>query len=286
MNLELKIKNFKSLLCIRFFVILFSLPILSFSQNELPERPNPPRLVNDFANFLNPQEQNQLERKLVKFNDSTTTQIAIVVVNDLQGYEKSDYATRLGAKWGIGQKGKNNGLLILIKPKNEKVKGEIFIAPGYGLESVIPDAVCKRIIENEIIPRFKENQYYEGLDAATTILMGLAKKEFSASDYNNKHLVKPRSKGGWSPFIIIFVALFFFLIFRISSASSYARTNNVSLWLALWLLMSSSGRGGYYNDFNSGGGFFGGGDGGDSDGGGFGGFGGGDFGGGGAGGSW
>jgi uncharacterized protein len=87
-----------------------------FSQN-IPERPNPPRLVNDFAGMLKSEEVNMLEQKLVAFDDSTSTQIAIVIVPSLGGYDKADYSQRLGEKWGVGQKGKNNGVLILVKPK-------------------------------------------------------------------------------------------------------------------------------------------------------------------------
>ena len=78
--------------------------------------------------MLNAEEVNALEQKLVAFNDSTSTQIAIVIVHHLKGYDKADYAQRLGEKWGIGQKGLNNGILILVKPKTADSKGEVFIA--------------------------------------------------------------------------------------------------------------------------------------------------------------
>jgi uncharacterized protein len=149
------------------FLYLISLGILfcliasnkAFSQ-DIPEKPVPPRLVTDFAQTLNQQEINALERKLVAFNDSTSTQIAIVIVPTLDGYEKSDYAQRLGEKWGIGQKGRDNGVLILVKPKTPDSGGEVFIAPGYGLEGVLPDIIAAEIIDYEMLPSLREGDYY------------------------------------------------------------------------------------------------------------------------------
>ena len=117
-----------------------------FSQN-IPERPNPPRLVNDFAGMLKSEEVNMLEQKLVAFDDSTSTQIAIVIVPSLGGYDKADYAQRLGEKWGVGQKGRNNGILILIKPKTADSRGEVQISTGYGVEGPIPDITCGEIVD-------------------------------------------------------------------------------------------------------------------------------------------
>ena len=105
-------------------VLCFTLITRFFSQ-DIPERPVPPRLVNDFAGMLSTQEADVLERKLVAFNDSTSTQIAIVIVRSLNGYDKADYAQRLAEKWGIGQKGLNNGVLILVKPKTADSRGEV-----------------------------------------------------------------------------------------------------------------------------------------------------------------
>ncbi len=99
-----------------------------------------------------------LEQKLVAFNDSTSTQIAIVIVPTLGGYDKADYAQTLAEKWGIGQKRTNNGVLILIKPKTPGSKGEVQIATGYGLEGAIPDITCAEIIDREILPAFRNGR--------------------------------------------------------------------------------------------------------------------------------
>jgi uncharacterized protein len=248
-----------------------------FSQN-IPERPVPPRLVNDFAGMLKPDEVNMLERKLVAFNDSTSTQIAIVIVPSLGGYDKSDYAQRLAEKWGIGQKGLNNGVIILVKPKTADSKGEVFIAQGYGLEGAIPDITCGEIVDNDILPAFSAGDYTGGLNKATNTIMSLARGEFTAAQYGQA--VK-KSSGKHSPIgVILFIV--FIIIAMISGRSGGSNNKHIgSGGLPFWLLMGmmGSGRGSHGGSW---GGFSGGGGGG----GGFGGFGGGSFGGGGAGGSW
>lgn len=120
-------------------VLIFFICITSFLQaQDLPEPMRPKRIVNDFTQLFSPQQQQALEQKLRNFNDTSSTQIAIVTVPTLQGYAPSDYAQRLAEKWGVGQKGKDNGVLLLIKPKSRTEKGQVAIAVGYGLEGVIP----------------------------------------------------------------------------------------------------------------------------------------------------
>jgi len=259
-------------------VLLFcSQAAVGFAQN-IPERPVPPRLVNDFAGVLNEGEANSLEQKLVSFNDSTSTQIAIVIVPSLMGYDKADYAQRLGEKWGIGQKQLNNGILILVKPKTPDSNGQVFITQGYGLEGIIPDITCAEIVDHDILPLFREGDYYGGLDKATNTLMALARGEFSAQDYGKKAGRKSAQK---IPFgLVLFII--FIIIMLISRGSGGSNSKNISTGgLPFWMLlgMMNSGRGSHSGSW---GGFSGGGGGG----GGFGGFGGGSFGGGGAGGSW
>ncbi|HCB51273.1 TPA: methanol dehydrogenase [Patescibacteria group bacterium] len=183
----------KRILCL-FLIFLSCLSM--FAGNEIPSRPNPARLVNDLTtdhDFLSSDEISSLETKLRTLNDSTSVQAVIVIVDDLAGYEPSQFAQQVGETWGVGQKKLNNGLVILIKPKTLSSKGEAFIATGYGMEGIMPDAVCKRIVEDEMIPNFKEKQYYEALDDATDVIVKLAKKEYSASEYihnsDNSNLV-------------------------------------------------------------------------------------------------
>jgi len=260
------------------WLIVLSGTLSAVQAQEIPERPVPPRLVNDFAGVLSQDEIARLENKLVAFNDSTSTQLTVVIVKSLNGYDKSDFAYQIGQKWGVGQKGKNNGAVILIKPKIAGEKGEAFIATGYGLEGVIPDALSKRIVDNEMIPNFQEGNYYKGIDAATSAMISLAKGEYTADQYIKKLKKKSNPYGFIIPLIILIVV---FSVIRGSRARGHSVGKSIPFWTAFWLLGSMGrGHGGSWNDFSSGSGGFGGG------GGGFGGFGGGSFGGGGAGGSW
>jgi len=272
-------KTFK---LVSFFVAL-SISLTTFAQ--LPERPNPPKLVNDLAGMLQPNERANLEQELVNFDNQTTNQIAIVTIKDLGGQDISSYAINLATKWSIGNKGKNNGILILIKPKNE-TKGGVFIATGYGLESVVPDALAKRIVQVEIIPKFVKGDYFGGISAATKTLMSLTKGEFTADQYYAKHNKKKSNNSAYLFFAIVaLIALIAISSARSKRNNQYRNGSAVTEGLPWWLLltmMGSGNRGGSFGDFSSGSGGFGGGNS-DND---FGGFGGGDFGGGGAGGSW
>lgn len=265
-------------------VLLILFVVSAAFAQSIPTKPNPPRLVNDFAGIMTPEQISTLESKLVAFNDTTSTQIAVVTVPDLGGMDIESYSYELAKSWGIGQQGKNNGVLMLVKPKIGNQRGQARIEVGYGLEGVIPDAIANRIIDQDAIPFFKNDDYYGGINQATNKLMKYATGEFTAE------------KGDGNPddvdFAVIIVILFitFIVIFSLIKASSKIKgdtitgdskkDNNGCLnALLLGLLISNiSGRGG------SGGGSFGGGSG--FGGGGFGGFGGGGFGGGGASGSW
>jgi uncharacterized protein len=240
--------------------------------DDIPDRPSPPRLVNDFANILGREEVMNLEEKLLDFNNQTSTQIAIVTVNDLHGYDRAEFTYRLAEKWGVGQKGKDNGIVIMVKPKTPSSGGQAFIATGYGLEAVVPDALAKRIIEFEMIPAFKQNNYYAGLDSATNVLISLTKGEYTAGEYKQK---KSAEEGSPAIAAIIFFIIFFFIFFiRARRVRQHAIGRGIPFWIAMSMLGSTRrSSGGGFGSFTSGGGSFGG-------------FGGGSFGGGGAGGSW
>ncbi len=260
------------ILCLISF-FLFSVSI--FAQ-DIPERPNPPRLVNDLANVLSDQEKQQLETELVQFNDQTSTQICIVTLPTLNGMEISDLSFKIGEKWGVGQKGKNNGIVIVFKPKSGNEKGAVFIAPGYGLEAVIPDAIASRIVQHEMIPHFRDGDTYGGFLAAATVLKSLALQEYTAADYQKKTGGQKAEKGGGGLFIVILVFIILISLFRGGRGGHYNSGGSLPFWLALGLLGGGNRGGGSFGGFSGGGG----------GGGGFGGFGGGSFGGGGAGGSW
>jgi len=272
-----------------FLIITFLLLLIGpmrAANDDIPPRPDPPRLVNDFTGTLNAGEIRTLENKLVHFNDTTSTQIVVVLVNSLGEYDKAEFADRLGEKWGVGQKGKNNGIVLLIKPKTSTSDGQAFIAPGYGLEAVVPDITAKQIVEDEMIPYFSKNRYFEGIEAGTNILMKLTSKEFTADQYMKRSKGNGGTIGFLLPFIIVLIIFVKLLGGRRGMRSVGGKSgSSLPFWTALFLAnQMGNHHSGKWNDFSSGGGSFGGFGGGG--GGGFGGFGGGSFGGGGAGGSW
>lgn len=259
-------------------LILLMVGIGVWAADEFPVRPEPPRLVNDFAGILSSEQVNALENKLDAFSRERSTQIAIVIVKDIFGYEKGDYTFKLAEKWGIGQKGKNNGILIMVKPKTDNGEtGKVFIAVGYGLEGAVPDITARKtIIAAEMMPSFKINDYYTGLDNATNVLMSLTAGEFTADQYD-KQLSKKSLFPGFALMLVVFAVIMLFNRNRYRTMGSNGGGGNLlgSLWL-LSMLVGRGGGGGSWNDFSGGGGSSGG----------FGGFGGGSFGGGGAGGEW
>ena len=269
--------NFKRVgalfLCAFFVIVSLFSQNYSVEKDGLPAIPSAKELVFDYAGFLDKSEASTLNTKLKQFAVNTSNQIAVVIVPDLDGNDPSDFAFRLGQKWGLGKK-VDNGVLILVKPKTRDSKGEVFIAVGYGLEAVITDLGTFKIVDNVIIPAFKQGQYYAGLNEATDILMSVAVGEFNEKDVANR---KKAPVGGI--FLVFIVVLGIVYLAKVKQTKDYAKTNNLGFWAAWAILNAMQSRGG------SGGGYRGGGFGG-SGGGGFGGFGGGGFGGGGAGGSW
>lgn len=258
-----------------FFLFIFFTSSLLAIKDSIPERPNPPRLVNNLSkempDFLSASEEAQLERKLQDFANQTSNQIVIVIVDDLAGMEGWDFATQLGHKWGVGQAKFDNGVVILIKPTGGQGQRYLGIAVGYGLEGAIPDLTTKQIRENEMIPYFKNKEYFTALDKATDVIMALAKGEYNSDAYGQKH-----SAGKSFPKGLIILIIFVVLFIIARSSKGGGGRGGMSMGSGFFL-GSMMGRG-----FGGGGGGFGGG----GSSGGFGGFGGGGFGGGGSGGSW
>ncbi len=233
-----------------------------FAQEGIPSKPK--GFILDEPGLLNPEEENALEQKMRGYADSTSTQFAIVLVNSTNGRDPYDYAIDIGKVWGVGQKSKNNGVVILIAMQDRKLR----IVTGRGIEDVLPDAVCKRIINRILKPTFKAGVYYQGLDEATTEMMRRASGEFKNEDSGEE----PQ---GIPPVIIIFLIL---IIISIIKAVRNGGGKGGP---------GSRGGGMFFPPIFLGGGNYG--SGGGSGGGGgfdFGGFGGGDFGGGGAGGDF
>jgi uncharacterized protein len=248
------------------------------AQEVLP-RPNPPRLVTDQAGVLSEGERQALEQKLVALDDSSSNQIAVVLIKTLNDRPVEEYATKLFREWGIGNKKTNNGVLILAAIDDRKV----WIEVGYGLEGAIPDITASEIYRNLIVPAFKRKNYFEGLDNAVDALAKAAVGEYKVA--RKKNSSKPGGGGSIITFLVILVIVLLFVGGGGFGGGGGRRRRSGLDGLAEGLLLGSllnggSNRGGW------GGGFGGGGFGGGGGGGGFGGFGGGRSGGGGAGGGW
>lgn len=222
----------------------------------IPSRPSPPALVNDLADVLSPEEESMLETKLEHYNDTTSTQIAVVTVSDIGDNDIADYAYTIGVKWGVGQKDLDNGIVVLVAVDDHKM----FIATGYGIEGYITDARASRIYREIMAPQFQQKNYYTGLDLATTQIIEYLNGAF---DEEGDAYGSPEDGGNvWITLIIIIIILILISrFFRGGGGTTFTRGGPI-----FW--------GGGFGGFGRGGG------------GGFGGFGGGGFGGGGAGGSW
>ena len=257
--------------------IISSLAVLiltAFSLAAIPKRPEPARLVNDFAGVFSSAQRETLEDMLVAFDDTTSNQITVVTVNDLEGYEPGEYATRIGLDWSVGSAEFDNGVVILVKPKTSGSGGKVFISVGYGLEGAIPDAYAKRIINNEMIPYFMQEDYYGGVSAACSTLMQLASGEISKiREYEDDDTEA-------YAMLFVFMLVLFLLLIVTSNKNKGGNGGNGGRRIYTGPVITTG------NDFGTWGSSRGGGFGGSSFGGGFGGFGGGSFGGGGAGGSW
>lgn len=260
--------------------LLVGIGVLGYAwAQDFPAQPN--RLVSDYTNTLSTEQVARLERKLVAFDDSTSTQIAVVLMQSVGQYDIADYGTRLAQQWGIGGGEHDNGILLLVAVGDRRVT----IQTGYGVEGAVPDAIAYRIIEREIKPAFRQGDYFTGVDRATDALISYTKGEYTAPPRD------ARGGGAGGGVLLFIIAIVIFAIVAGSKGSGGGRggrgggrvvTGRGAADLLTGMLIGSLGRGGSGGGF--GGGFGGGGGG--FGGGGFGGFGGGGFGGGGASGSW
>ena len=271
------ITNHKIIRKARFLLCLTVLFLcVTGNAQKIPAKPNPPRLVNDFANILTDKQEYALENKLVAYNDSTSTQICVVTVTSLDGTTSDDFAQKLGEKWGVGTKN-NNGIVILVKPKTADELGDVSIQVGYGMEPYITDAVNYGIRTKEMIPAFKEGNYYKGIDNAVNAIIGLASGAYKADKYADDD-----NDGAILAGLIILLFIIVVLKAFNNGGNNGSSSGKRSFWRGLlWgLLLSGGGRSGG-SGWGSSGGSWGGGSSG-----GFGGFGGGHFGGGGGSSKW
>ena len=180
-------------------ILLLVAGLTARAQDILP-KPNPPRLVNDAAGILSPQQREILEDKLVALDDSTSNQIAVVIIPTTGDYPIETYSIKMLRDWGIGGSKHNNGVLLLVAINDRKVRIEV----GYGLEGAIPDITAKSIIDNDITPNFREGNYYRGLDDAIDDISKAA-----AGEYKEK---RQRDEGGGGSLFTFIIILFIVLI--------------------------------------------------------------------------
>ncbi len=257
----------------KFLLILLLFTIQQASAQVLQKQPQPAMAVNDFGNFLEPFQRDALEQKIRAYNDSTSSAIIIITVNDIEGYDIAEVAFKYMREWKPGTAGKDNGIIILVSKNPRSAR----IETGYGMEGVIPDITARRIIEERMLPYFRANDFYRGFDNTVDAIIAAAAGEYKAAP-------RSRSSRRGTPIqtIIIFAILVFIILSRIGGGGgggSYMSRRGYRRGLGglggiPWIIGGGSG-GGFGGGSSGGGGF-----------GGFGGFGGGSGGGGGASGSW
>ncbi len=244
------------------YIVVVLLVLISFVQGfasvQTPEPMRPARLVNDFAGLFSAAQVAVLEDSLVNFERQTSTQIAIVTLDDLNGYSPAEMAAGLIDNWGIGQADKDNGVVILIKPRNES-GGEVFIGVGSGLEGALPDGRSARVIDRVMIEHLKRGEYFLAAEAGAKEIRGLVRGEYTA-DYEAEGTVEM-----WT---YIILGIFIFIIMIVTGRKGKGGGSNRGNG-------GSNGGGGGGTIFWGTGGFGGFGGSSSSSGGGFGGFGGG-----------
>jgi len=264
-------------------LLLLTSPLIGLAQYNIPEKPKfQTSVYDDDINLLSASEKSSLEQKLIRYSDSTSTQIVIAIIGSTNGEYINYLGAQWGEKWGIGQADKDNGIFILLARNDRKIN----ISTGKGVEHLLTDALSKRIINNDIIPYFKKNDYYGGLNRATDVIFEVMTGEYKGTRQTENEF----------PFEVLFFLFIIFVIFIIAISKSRGGgsggnggNHSGSRSLLEAIILSNMGRGSYSKGSSSGGfGGFGGSSGGGSfGGGGFGGgFGGGSFGGGGASGGW
>ena len=216
--------------------------------------PQPTAWVNDYAGLLDDKEKQLLNDSLQILEKMSSTQIYVAIVEKLpDNYDLEKYSYDLASEWKIGQKEKNNGVLLLVSLSDRQMRIEV----GYGLEGVLTDAICSRIIRNEILPRFKSRDYYAGLAQGCNSITKAVRGEYKSKDNDD-------GEAGPGSIILIIIIIVFVMIFGRRGRSGSNRSGR-----GMWIGSSGSG----WSGFSGGGGGFSGG-------------GGGSFGGGGASGSW
>ena len=242
MKISFKKNNFFSIAFL-IFALIFAVSQQAFAQ-KFPDKPSS-KFVSDFAKIYSAEENNLLEEKLVEYSDKTSTQIAVVAITSLGGYPIDDYAIKLANKWGVGQKEKNNGLMILIAAKEHKV----FIASGYGMEGALNDGKLGSIIRAQMIPQFKNGNYYAGTNDGVDAIIAAAAGEYVNDEQDNSR----KKLSGRDLLIVLFLLSILILIL------SFSRSREIFFYIILMMLSSGRGSSGGSSGPGFGGGSFGGG---------------------------
>ena len=222
------------LVFLAFGFFLLPRPALAYSNPGKPAG-----FVNDFAQLLTGDQRPALEAKLTQFTKDTSNEITVAIIPGLKGDTIENYAVELFKAWGIGQKNKDNGVLLLIALDEHKYRIEV----GYGLEGALTDAQSFWIGQNIITPRFRAGDYYGGIDGAVDQIIAASKGEFVPSGGNTNG----RSGNWW--WLVTFAIFLFFLLRRSKRRGRFP-------W---WLWFIGGGRGGSSSGSGDGFGGFGGG---------------------------
>ncbi|MCU0980499.1 MAG: TPM domain-containing protein [Pirellulaceae bacterium] len=199
--------------------------------------------VNDFAQLLNAAERTAMEERLVQLQQKTGAEMAVVTLPSLEGGQIDDFAHKLFQQWGVGKKGKDNGLLLLVAVQDRKARIEV----GYGLEAILPDALAGRVLDEQLFPAFKQQRYAEGLNQAMQRVAGIVERDEPAPPDAGKRGSGPTTVGeqiGMVLFLAVFVTIGFAALgFAIGGlAGSIASLSGVgNRWSALPGQLISSG---------------------------------------------
>ncbi len=234
------------------FALLFAflgLTLAARATEVIP--PAPAAYFNDYAGIVAPAAARQLDAELKQFERDTSNQVIVAIYPQMQSDSSvEDYTVRVAQKWGVGQKGRDNGAVLFLFQESHDIR----IVPGYGLEGALPDALCKRIIEDEIIPRFRQGDFTAGLQAGVHAMLAATKGEYKGTGQTvgGRH-----SRGQTSPgFIIIFIIIVVVIsLIRGRRNTVYGRSGRVTPWIST----GGWGGGGGGGGFSGGGGGFGGG---------------------------
>lgn len=259
-----------------FMLLIIASVQYTYAQFEIPPKPDFQTSVYDYINLFSSTEKNNLEQNLIRYSDTTSTQIVVAIISSAEGEYINYLGAQWGEKWGIGQEKEDNGILILLAKDDRKIG----INTGKGVEHLLTDALSKRIIDREIIPYFRQGDYYGGLNRGTEAIFEVLNGEYQGTRQSNS---TDFPIGLFIVMILIFILLIIVISKnrRNSGGNRGNRSDSRSLLEAI--ILSNMGRGSYSRGSSSGGfGGFGSG----SSGGFGGGFGGGSFGGGGASGGW